>query len=193
MVIIIVIIIIVIIIIVIIKIGNPMNPVPEDYRVPEGSNAMSWFYLYFFGDRNKRIRPFYMIKNKSIPSTKEHHIMSKGRTVMKYLCSIILENFGHHGEHITPEVLAINRKLLNSLVEPTVEGIEIKMRHVLLRSEVPVLFDAVFKDLASRVSDISSTDRITTISRKLNQMLQIIDGSRRKRHRDNNNMQAIDE
>lgn len=162
-----------------------MNPVPEDYMVPEGSNAINWFYLYFFGDRNKRIRPFYMIKNKSIPNKKEHHIMSKGRTVMKYFCSIIIENFGHRGEHITPEVLEVNRKLLSSLVEPTAEGIEIKMRHVLLRSEVPVLFDAVFTELTSRVHDISSTDRITTISRKLNQMLQIIDGSRRKRHRDN--------
>ena len=113
--------------------------------------------------------------------------------VVKYFCSIVLENFGHHGEHTTPEVLAINRKLLNSLVEPTVEGIEIKMRHVLLRSEVPVLFDAIFKDLAARVSDISSTDRITTISRKLNQMLEIIDGPKRKRHRGNNDMQGTDE
>ena len=167
-------------------IGNPMNPVPADYRVPEGSNAINWFYLYFFGDRNKKIRPFYMIKNKHIPVKEDHHVMSKARAVMRYFCSIMIENFIHHGDHITPDVVEINRKLLSSLSQATGEGIEVKMRHVLLRGEIPVLFDAVFKDLVSRVHDINTTDRITTISRKLNNMLNIVEGSRRKRkHRDN--------
>ena len=100
-----------------------------------------------------------------------------------------MDNFDGDGPHITDQVKRTRNKLVDSLVEKSVDAIQIKMRQVILPREVPVLFDALLTEISSTVRSIKYKDCITTIYKKLSSVRRATEGPRRKRGRrdDNNN------
>jgi hypothetical protein len=95
--------------------GSPLNPVPANFQLSSRCNASNWFNLWFFGDYNTKIRPYYMIAGDQIPIKKDRHKFSKGKVVMEYFSQSILSNFGgqvNHGHHITDDVRRIRNKLI---------------------------------------------------------------------------------
>ena len=167
--------------------GNAFNPIPENYELQAGCNTVTWFYLWFFGNKHQMIRPFYMIEGKQFPRKEDRSKFSKGKMVMEYLCNTILNVFELHIngplDHVTAEVIRICGIINDSILTQTVQAVQMKMRLVLRPSEVATLFHALFIDLVLRIPKIKYDDAITTVSKKMNIMMLQQFGPRRKKRR----------
>ena len=83
------------------------NPIPENFRLSkENLNALNWFNLWFYGNKDQKIRPLYLIESKKL-HIEDRHNYSKGKKVMHDFCTTIMNNFPNDGPHVNDDVRRI--------------------------------------------------------------------------------------